>query len=192
MLVASVGFAPSSPRDPRPAARGPRWPLHSTHRRKRAATASDGSASRWRPPLRRCARVGQLGDVAFYPDAVEIGVFGSKTDPLLGSQLAQMPPAEAPPATKRRARGPSWRLPGQAPPGSQPFESPSFAQWRHSSRHPSQPIARSPQPCPLGQLRSLSKSVGCCCTASPTTARGGGSVLAVHGGHIGPQERVRL
>ena len=29
------------------------------------------------------AREVQLGDVSFYPDAVEIGVFGSKTDPLL-------------------------------------------------------------------------------------------------------------
>lgn len=42
-------------------------------------------------------REGQLGDMLFFPDAVDIGIFGSKTDPLLAGQTAQMPDgADAP------------------------------------------------------------------------------------------------
>lgn len=36
-------------------------------------------------------REGQLGDMLFFPDAVDVGIFGSKTDPLLVGQTAQMP-----------------------------------------------------------------------------------------------------
>jgi len=42
-------------------------------------------------------REGQLGDMLFFPDAVDVGIFGSKTDPLLTGQTAQMPAgADAP------------------------------------------------------------------------------------------------
>jgi hypothetical protein len=40
-------------------------------------------------------REGQLGDLAFYPDAVEVGIFGSKTDTLRTGQTAQLPPLAA-------------------------------------------------------------------------------------------------
>ena len=44
-------------------------------------------------------REGQLGDISFHPEAVDVGIFGSKTDQLMEGQSAQMPPAEAVPPT---------------------------------------------------------------------------------------------
>jgi hypothetical protein len=40
-------------------------------------------------------REGQLGDLAFLPDVVEVGIFGSKTDKLRTGQTAQLPPLAA-------------------------------------------------------------------------------------------------
>ena len=43
------------------------------------------------------SREGQLGDVLFFPDGVDVSVFGSKTDQMLLGQTAQMPsPGEDP------------------------------------------------------------------------------------------------
>ena len=75
----------------------------------------------------------ELDEAPFYTDAVEIGVFGPKTDPLLEGQSAEMaPPAQRkePRSTKRRERGPSWRSPGRGFPGSRPSLSPSFGAAR--------------------------------------------------------------
>ena len=53
-------------------------------------------------------REGQLGDLSFYPDAVEVGIFGSKTDPFREGQTAQLPPpADAAPGPASGSAPPS-------------------------------------------------------------------------------------
>ena len=56
----------------------------------------------------------ELDEAPFYTDAVEIGVFGPKTDPLLEGQSAQM----APPPSGRSPARPSVGRAG--PPGGHP------------------------------------------------------------------------
>ena len=74
-----------------------------------------------------------------YPDAVEIGFFGSNAHPLLLGRSAQMPPLMGSPSP-----GFGCALLAELP----------YSPWRIGSRNPSLPIARSPQPRPLGRKRS--------------------------------------
>ena len=71
-------------------------PSTCTRSRKEAATAAhmallhDGVRVVHYDDARECL----LCNISFYPDAVETGVYGSKMDPLIEGQSAQMPPAE--------------------------------------------------------------------------------------------------
>lgn len=69
------------------------WGALSPRTSRRAATATAGMLAVMHDAGLRYddGREGQLGDVLFFPDAVDIGIFGSKTDPLLAGQTAQMP-----------------------------------------------------------------------------------------------------
>ena len=93
VLGADRGFA-SSPRGPPAPRRGGRaGPSPGTRNRKRAATAAHIAVLH--DGVLHCDddREGQLGNFSLYPEAVEIGVFGSKSDPLPEDQSAQMPSA---------------------------------------------------------------------------------------------------
>lgn len=99
-----AGDLASALRSPPPAVpprtgRGWRGPLSpSTANRARAATAGH-MAVLFEAGLRYDdSREGQLGDVLFFPDGVDVSVFGSKTDPLLAGQTAQLPPPHDPAA----------------------------------------------------------------------------------------------
>ena len=122
VLGADRGFA-SSPRGPPAPRRGGRaGPSPGTRNRKRAATAAHIAVLH--DGVLHCDddREGQLGNFSLYPEAVEIGVFGSKADPLPEDKSAQMPSAEGArrPSTGRRARGPSWQSPGRGSPACGP------------------------------------------------------------------------
>ena len=99
-------------------------------------------------------REGLLGDVSFHPGAVEMGVLGPTTDPLLEGRSAQMPPA---------GRGPLDRAPGAQALVAVTRAGPARLAALPESvlrpvaarlAPPSQPIALSPRPCPLGPRTS--------------------------------------
>ena len=116
------GELASPPRGtPAPRRGGRAGPSPGTRGRRRAATAAHMAVLHDGVLRYDDAREGQLGDVSFYPDAVEIGVFGSKTDPLLEGQSAQMPPAEGPPPRPGiGCTGPPGCHPGRAQPARGP------------------------------------------------------------------------
>jgi hypothetical protein len=70
-------------------------PSPNTARRRGAATAAHMAVLHDAVLRYDDTREGELRDIAHYPDAVDIGIFGSKTDPLLSGQTAQMPPSTA-------------------------------------------------------------------------------------------------
>ena len=82
---------PLSPAAPRRAGRA--GPSPRTRHRQRAATSAHMSLLHSGVMRYDDSREGQLGDVSFYPDAVEVGIYGSKTDRRRTGQTAQLPPA---------------------------------------------------------------------------------------------------
>ena len=95
-LVAGPPDAPPSPGPAPPAGRGPGRigaTVLSPRTARRAYNATAGMLAVMHDAGLRYddGREGQLGDLLFFPDAVDLGIFGSKTDPLLADQTAQMP-----------------------------------------------------------------------------------------------------
>ena len=84
-------LGPMSPPAPRRAGRA--GPSPRTDRRRAAATSALMSFLHDGVLRYDDTREGQLGDVSFYADATEVGIFGSKTDRYRTGQTAQMPPA---------------------------------------------------------------------------------------------------
>ena len=84
-------LGPRSPPAPRRAGRA--GPSPGTRHRQRAATAAFMGFLHDGVLRYDDTREGQLGDLSFYPDATEVGVFGSKTDKFHTGQTAQLPPA---------------------------------------------------------------------------------------------------
>lgn len=90
----SPGDPPASPPPPvAPRRTGRSGPSPRTHRRQRAATSALMSFLHSGVMRYDDSREGQLGDLSFYPDAVEVGIYGSKTDHRRTGQTAQLPPA---------------------------------------------------------------------------------------------------
>ena len=101
---------PSPPAAPPVGGRGRGGPSPNTKQRRLGATAAH-MALMFDGTLRYDdTREGQLGDVSFYGDVVEMGIFGSKTDRLRTGQVAQLPappdvaPSEDPDAPPSGAR----------------------------------------------------------------------------------------
>ena len=93
----------SPPAAPLPGAPGRAGPSPNTRQRRLGATAAH-MALMFDGTLRYDdTREGQLGDVSFYEDVVEMGIFGSKTDRFRAGQVAQLPPP--PPAPDAQASG---------------------------------------------------------------------------------------
>ena len=102
VVAARPDGAPPSPEPAAPLPRGRgggRPALLSPRTARRAHTATAGMLAVMHDAGLRYddGREGQLGDVLFFPDAVDIGIFGSKTDRLLTGQTAQMPSAATAP-----------------------------------------------------------------------------------------------
>lgn len=72
-------------------------PSPNTRRRMRDATVAHMAVLHDATLRHDDTREGQLGDVSFYREAVDFGIFGSKTDTLRTGQSAQMPPEDATP-----------------------------------------------------------------------------------------------
>ena len=88
------GGIPPSPAAPRGRRSGPSL---QTLRRRRVATVAHMAVLDDATLRRDDTREGQLGDISFHAEAVDVGIFGSKTDQLLEGQSARMPPEEATP-----------------------------------------------------------------------------------------------
>ena len=99
--------AASLPPRGRPAApRGRRsGPSPQTRRRRRDATAAHMAVLHDATPRHDDTREGQLGDMSFRAEAVDVEIIGSKTDQLLEGHSAQTPPGpgggHAPPPSPR-------------------------------------------------------------------------------------------
>lgn len=93
-----VGADPAEPHSPRgspsPRRRGRAGPSPQTKRRRRDATVAHMAVLHDAVLRHDDTREGQLGDLSFHPGAVDLGIFGSKTDALRVGQSAQMPSAD--------------------------------------------------------------------------------------------------